>query len=326
MNQKFNYDRPSAYRQSSSKRVLRWRILLFFAFIQLLPVLAATYTPDNLPIPYLQDRTQYVSNPDGILSNEAVDSLNLWLGQMEASHGVQTVLAVVEHIEGDDAYEFCMKLGRKYGVGSKSQNSGLIILLATEERSYYILTGRGLEGALPDAICKRIENRLMVPAMRQGDWDEAMMNGVKAITAYVDGDDSLVGSSDFDAEEDTVAILIGMGFILLGFCFILFAIWYEHRQKTLCPNCHQHTMKRIHSNVTINRLLGIRTHHDTYRCTHCGFTKLRNWDENIHHGSGAAGAAMGSVLGGFSGRGGSGFTGGSFGGGSFGGGGAGGRF
>ena len=109
---------------------------------------AATYTPDNLPIPYLKDKTQYVSNPDGILSQTAVDSLNLWLGQMEKSHGVQTVLAVVEHIEGGDTYDFSMALGRKYGIGRKDQNSGLIILLSTGDRAYTILNVYD-EGRLP---------------------------------------------------------------------------------------------------------------------------------------------------------------------------------
>ena len=151
---------------------------------------AATYTPESLPIPYLQDKTQYVSNPDGFLSQEAVDSLNFWLGNMEAAHGVQTVLAVVEHIKGGDTYDFCMALGRKYGIGSKKQNSGLIILLSTGDRAYTILTGRGLEGTLPDAICKRIENHQMLPALREGDWDTAMLNTVRAITHYVDGDPS----------------------------------------------------------------------------------------------------------------------------------------
>lgn len=291
----------------------------------LAPLSAATYTPDNLPIPYLQDKTQYVSNPDGILSATAVDSLNLWLGQMEASHGVQTVLAVVERIKGGDTYDFCMALGRKYGIGRKDQNSGLIILLSTGDRAYYILTGRGLEGTLPDAICKRIENSQMLPSLREGDWDEAMLKTVRAIKAYVDGDDSLIGSSDFDDDNDTAALLVFIGCMVLGIGLIFFAVWLDERKKAYCPSCHQYKMKKISGRVTKNKRLGIRTHHDTYRCSHCYFVKELHWDEDLHSGSGAA-AAGGALGGSFFGRGGGGFSGGSFGGGSFGGGGAGGHF
>lgn len=309
----------------SSTRIVALVLMMCVAHIYALTALAATYTPDNLPIPYLQDKTQYVSNPDGILSQTTVDSLNLWLGQMEASHGVQTVLAVVERIEGGEAYDFSMALGRKYGIGSKEQNSGLIIVLATEDRAYYILTGRGLEGTLPDAICKRIENRQMLPSLREGEWDEAMLNTVRAITQYVDGDDSLVGSSDFDDDDDVAALIAFVVCMFLGLGLIVFGIWYDNYKKSYCPSCHQHKMKKVSGYTTKNSLLGIRSHHDTYRCTHCFFTKEIHWDENLHSGSG--GAAAGGALGGsFFGRGGGGSFGGSFGGGSFGGGGAGGHF
>jgi uncharacterized protein len=284
---------------------------------------AATYTVDNLPIPYLQDRTQYVSNPDNLLSQTAVDSLNLWLGQMERDHGVQTVLAVVERIEGGETYDFCMALGRKYGIGRKEQNSGLIILHSTGDRAYTILTGRGLEGTLPDAICKRIENYQMLPALREGNWDEAMLNAVRAITKYVDGDDSLVGSSDFD-DNDTGALIGFLVCMLLGLGIIAFAIWLDQRKKSYCPSCKQYKMKKISGYTTTNRRLGLRTHHDTYRCSHCFFTKELHWDEGINSGN-MGGAAGGALGGSFFGRG-SGSFGGSFGGGSFGGGGASGRF
>ena len=289
------------------------------------PCRAATYTPDNLPIPYLQDKTKYVSNPDGLLSQTAVDSLNLWLGEMEAAHGVQTVLAVVERVEGGETYDFCMALGRKYGIGSKEQNTGLIILLSTGDRAYTILTGRGLEGTLPDAICKRIENRQMLPALREGDWDEAMLATVRAITRYVDGDPSLVGSSDFDDDDDTAALIVFLGMMVLAIGLIALGIWLDERKKSYCPSCHQHKMKKISSYTTKNKRLGIRTHHDTYRCAHCYFTKELHWDEDLHSGGGAA-AAGGALGGSFFGGSGSSFSGGHFGGGSFGGGGASGRF
>lgn len=299
------------------------KILFIITVFMTAVAYAATYTVDNLPIPYLQDKTQYVSNPDNILSQVAVDSLNLWLGQMEKTHGVQTVLAVVERIQGGETYDFCMALGRKYGIGRKEQNSGLIILLSTGDRAYTILTGRGLEGTLPDAICKRIENHQMLPALREGDWDTAMLNAVRAITKYVDGDDSLVGDTDFD--EDTGALIGFLLCMLLGLGIIGFAIWYDERKKSYCPSCKQYKMKKISSYTTKNKRLGIRTHHDTYRCSHCYFTKELHWDENINSGH-MGGAATGGALGGsFFGGGGRSF-GGSFGGGSFGGGGASGHF
>ena len=54
-------------------------------------------------------------------------------------------------------------LGQETGVGQKERDNGLVILLSTDERCVQFATGYGLEGILPDAICKRIQNRYMLP-------------------------------------------------------------------------------------------------------------------------------------------------------------------
>ena len=112
--------------------------------------------------------------------------------------------------------------------------------------------------------------------------------------------------------------------MLLGLGIIAFAIWLDQRKKSYCPSCKQYKMKKISGYTTTNRRLGLRTHHDTYRCSNCYFTKELHWDEGINAGN-MGGAAGGALGGSFFGRGGGSF-GGSFGGGSFGGGGASGRF
>ena len=61
---------------------------------------AGTYTVDNLPMVYLQDKTKHVVNPDGILSAQAVQQMDSLLYRLETEKGVQSVVAVVERIEG----------------------------------------------------------------------------------------------------------------------------------------------------------------------------------------------------------------------------------
>ena len=104
--------------------------------------LAEGWTPDNLPMPYLQDNTKYVVNPDNVLKQQAEDSLNRELYRLEHDLCVQTVLIAVKHIEGDDPFTFGMQLGKKYGIGQKERNNGLIFMLCNEDRSYTILPGK----------------------------------------------------------------------------------------------------------------------------------------------------------------------------------------
>lgn len=305
----------------------------FFLFLSILllgmsRMLAATYTPESLPMVYLEDRTRHVVNPDGILSPACVAAMDSLLWQIEQQQGVQSVVAVVERIEPDDCYEFCMQLARLHGIGSKA-NTGLIILLATDNRCYQILTGTGLEGTLPDAICRRIENQKMVPFLKEGNWDQAMYQTVYSVCKVIEGDTALVneltGKKRDEGNGPTALYLVGG--LILAFIGIS---WYTNRQRNTCPHCGKQGLVRVHSDVTVDRLRRVEHHQETYRCPHCGQLTHRHHDEPMDNGTGFGGMVppLMGPWGGFR-RGGSSFDGpqgGGFEGGDFGGGGSGGEF
>ena len=147
-------------------------LLLLIAACSFLLSFARKWTPEDVPMVHLQDARRYVCNPENVLSQAAVDSTDHMLIRLQRDKGVQTVVVVVKQIEGDDPYQFGMAIGKKYGVGSGKQRTGLIVVLATEDRSFQILTGNGLEGTLPDAICRRVQNRITMPALKEGKWDD----------------------------------------------------------------------------------------------------------------------------------------------------------
>lgn len=98
------------------KRILY--LLLFFSLCS--TAYPGVYNVQNLPIPYLQDESKHVSNPDLILSQETVSALDSILYKMEKEKGVQSLLAVIESVENGDCYEFGISLGNHYGIGSKA--------------------------------------------------------------------------------------------------------------------------------------------------------------------------------------------------------------
>jgi len=298
-----------------------------FLLLILLPaaLCAEGWTPETLPMPHLQDARRYVCNPDGVLSAAAVDSTDALLARLEKDKGIEAVVVAVKHLEGYDPYAFGMELARRYGVGSKEQNTGLIVILATEDRSYQILTGRGLEGTLPDAICRRIENRLMVPALKQGDWDTAIVRTIQAIDGHVRGDDSLLPADDEEERGDLMAGLFAVGFVVVAVCVVAVAGYRNSRRR--CPRCGKKKLRR--TGASLVRVGGRRKVRTRWRCTHCGYEEVRDEDAprdgGLHGGIWVPPLLMGGgPRGGFGGGGG--FMGGSFGGGSFGGGGSGGRF
>lgn len=174
------------------------------------------YTTDNIPKVHLQNKMRYVCNPDGILSQAACDSIDRMLYALEQQTGIETVVAVVPSIGNDDCFDFAHRLLNEWGVGKKGKNNGLVILLVTDQRCIQFYTGYGLEGDLPDAICKRIQTRDMIPYLKDGNWDAGMVAGVRAVCGRLDG--SMV--NDTDDEEDIsffgiLAAVIGF-FIVAG--------------------------------------------------------------------------------------------------------------
>lgn len=238
------------------------------------------------------------------------------LSSLHRKKGVEAIIAVVKRLEGGDCYEFGMELGRIHKVGKKSTQSGLIVVLSTEDRGYHILPGRGLEGVLPDAICKRIEERIMVPYLKEAEWDSAMLCTIRELSRYIETEEALNQPSEEDSD--------GAGWLALFFISIftspfVLALYYGRKQ---CPQCKKRGMK-----ITSKTYLYTKGHYKyykvCYKCPNCLHTESKIIKEEKDDYRGGHGGFIGG--GGFSSHGG-GFSGGSFGGGSFSGGGAGGRF
>lgn len=297
-------------------------------FTCIVAVFADGYNAENLPMPYLQDERRHTINPDQVLEEWAVSQLDSIQYRLEHQKGVQAFTIAVKHLENDDPYTFAMDVARKYGVGSARQNSGLIVVLATEDRSYYILTGSGLEGTLPDAICKRIENHYMLPYLKESDWNQALVQTLEACSKYIYEDEQLMAELQGDEDDEAEAALVALVLVVLGFGLVLGAIIYKDRKDRKCPRCKQLTVKLV-SKIQISRKNGVIKKQATYLCTHCGhsFTRIETeyddnyWNNGVVISGGRSGFGRGGGFGG-----GGGFSGGSFGGGHFGGGGAGGRF
>ena len=293
-------------------------ILSLIGIVGSVSLSAKEYTIQEIPMVHLQDRTRYVSNPDGILSSHAVATMDSILYALEQKTGIQTLVVAVTGIEGGDCFDFAYRLGKEMGVGQKERDNGLVILLSTDERCVQFATGYGLEGVLPDAICKRIQSRYMVEHLGKDDWDTGMVEGIRAVNGYLDGSMENIGS---DEEEDT-AIIIFLALFFGGLFLIIFLVaFYGNR----CPKCKKrHALQRVSSQV-VSRKYGVITTEVIYICKYCGHQvkmKEQSGDSNYHGPRRGGGFFVGG--GGFGGGGG--FSGGSFGGGSFGGGGAGSRF
>ena len=215
-------------------------------------------------------------------------------------------------------------MSKKYGIGLKGKDTGLIVILATEDRSYQILTGEGLEGTLPDALVNRIQDQVMVPKLKDGEWDAAMVSTIEALDGVIRQDAELIEQYELEEEEMTWGEILLIIVILAG---IIAFLWYICWRSSKCPKCGQHSYGYVGEKRVV--LDGKRKIVKTYRCKKCGYEHNETEDDPDSSGGGGGALATSMLLWGVGralGGGGRSGGGGSFGGGSFGGGGSGGRF
>ena len=178
------------------------------------PQEATLWNAENIPIPFLQDSTQYVSNPDHVLTQQTVDHMNITLKRLDNELGVQSIVIVVNHIENDDPFRFAQDVGNKYGVGYG--NKGLMVVVGYQDHSINISPGRALEADLTDAECHRLEQQYVVPAMRAEMPDSAMFYLTEALYSTLQKK-QLPQMSNLlaDADDDVDEGLATMGITLL---------------------------------------------------------------------------------------------------------------
>ncbi len=142
----------------------------FLAFLLLfciaLPALAQT------PIP--AKPTGYVNDFANVLSANARAQLTALCTEIDQKAKAQIFVVTVPSLKGQPIEDFSLNLATKWGVGPKQTSSGVLILLAKQDRQYRFEVGYGLEGILPDGKVGGF-GREAVPYLRAGNYDAAML-------------------------------------------------------------------------------------------------------------------------------------------------------
>ena len=154
--------------------MLRWLVALCFA---LLPILG--WSASEVALPTLTER---VTDLTGTLSPDERASLTASLTALEKDKGAQVAIVMLPTTQPEAIEQFSIRLADAWKIGRKGVDDGVIIIVAKNDRKMRIEVGYGLEGAIPDAIAKRIAAEQMGPRFREGDF----AGGLKAAVATLD--------------------------------------------------------------------------------------------------------------------------------------------
>ncbi len=180
---------------------------------------------------------RYLLDESHVLSPAIADDLNNQLEQFERDTSNQIVVVLYPHMQSDDDIaDYTTRVFHTWQVGQKGKNNGAVLFIFTNDHKMQIITGYGLEGALPDILCKQIIDNEIAPRFKAGDFNGGVQNGVKAMMAATKGEykgtGNVVGDNNAAGNAHPIADLwssCSCGWWLLVLAFFLFIFYGTKR-------------------------------------------------------------------------------------------------
>jgi len=124
-----------------------------------------------------------------LVSPQTAAALDAKLAQFERDTSSQVVVAIYPTMQSDSSIEdYTVRVAQSWHAGLKGRDNGAVLFIFASTHKVYLQVGYGLEGALPDALAKRIIEDEIVPRFRSGDYDGGVTAGVDSILAATRGE------------------------------------------------------------------------------------------------------------------------------------------
>lgn len=143
---------------------------------------ATVYVPATVPDPKREGQEYFVVDPDGIIGEEDVESLNYLCSSLDNLCRVELAIVCLDSIDSRyEIFQFGYELFQRWGIGKEGMNNGVLITLARSSHKVFINTGSGMEMYLTDAICHDIIQEDMIPRFREDDYAGGVLMGAMRI-------------------------------------------------------------------------------------------------------------------------------------------------
>jgi uncharacterized protein len=116
----------------------------------------------------------YVNDFAGVLSQSGRDQLTALCTEVDQKAHAQIAIVTVKSLDGQQIEDYAVNLFKKWGIGPKESDAGILILLAVGDRRNRIEVGYGLEPILPDGKVTSFQ-REALPYLRDGNYDAALL-------------------------------------------------------------------------------------------------------------------------------------------------------
>jgi uncharacterized protein len=140
----------------------------------------------EVAVPPLKAR---VTDLTGTLSGTQQQDLERRLREFESRKGSQIAVLMLPSTQPETIEEYSIRVADAWKIGRARVDDGVILVVAKNDRKLRVEVGRGLEGAIPDAVAKRVVSDVITPHFRSGDFYGGVAAGTGALMQLIEGED-----------------------------------------------------------------------------------------------------------------------------------------
>jgi len=194
------------------------------SIISIVLILLVAALPAAECIPEKPNPPRLVNDLANVIGDREEAQLERLLVNFNDTTSTQIAIVTVKDLCEYEASSFAFELGEKWGVGNKKFDNGVVILIKPKydnsKGQAFIATGYGVEGVLPDAICKRIVEKEMIPAFKQNNYEKGIISAATVVMDITGGEYS---AENYNKSKKNKKTRVFPFFILLIIAFFMFA-------------------------------------------------------------------------------------------------------
>lgn len=160
--------------------------------------------------------THRVTDLTATLGAEQVSALENKLAEFEAQQGSQIAVLIVPTTRPEDIAQFGIRVAEQWKIGRDRIDDGVILIVAKNDRALRIEVGYGLEGAIPDAVAKRVIAETITPHFKAGDFNGGIEAGVQQLMGLIRGESLPPPRRSDGGSDDEPFVLLIVGGIVAG--------------------------------------------------------------------------------------------------------------
>src|SRR5215831_16532461 len=172
----------------------------------------------------------FVNDFANVIDAESNRQIQYLCTQVDHRAQAQIAVVTVESLEGSTIETFARQLFRQWGIGPKSNDRGVLILLAIRDHKYRIEVGKGLESVITDRKAAGFEHEA-VPFLKEFKYGRALQTITRRVTDAIATDAQIsisnapaptpapAASYQYSSSSDT-----GMGGVIGGFLVVLLIV------------------------------------------------------------------------------------------------------